>query len=1306
MVFTLFTLGLLLLGWVGADALVSKTFSFSTADLSFSQIEGYDLVSLPDCDYMGDVGKPALPVMMLGFAIPTNNRVTGFTISGEETEEVSGSYLIFPAQELARTDGSPPPDFAPPDPSVYESSDPFPGILVELSNEGYFAGSKIATISIYPLQWIPPSGKLTLSTHFTITLELGLSEDWSQPVGIRTQDTHDKYIQMTKDLVENPEQVEGFANQPQIIDDSEFGDQGPYTCIIITPEAFTDQFIPLRDWNRRRGLRTQIYWVEWIDSTYSGYDSPEKIRNFIKWCWSNAGTEWVLLGGDADNVPVRNRHYGGIPADLYYGALDGTWDPNGNHLYGDYLECGYIDYKPEVWVGRAQVADQAEAELFVNKVLAYQQNPGTYGGSRDFLLMGAWADEDVSGGNIKNVIVSDLPPQDVTFWRMYDANYVPPPPMNEQIGRDAVKGRLQEGFCLNNHVGHGDYGCIAVNYDDQNWEWIYNADLDILSNDGHGTLYSIACNGAAFDKPSELCFGQHWLINPAGGGVAYLGESRFGRYDRWHPGTGASAVLDRLFTKFLYSYGSTSMHFRAIGRALGVAKNWLSCPSYTDYELCSLNLLGDPTMPVCWKQPLTLSVSHPTAIPAGFPIDFEVTVTDKFGPVQLAWVCLYKEGHIYELRCTDESGVVSFPLSLTSEQMGEMLVTVSRFSHIPYLGSCWITLGATLSDATALNNAKRFMLEEANIPGFPNEFDVLFVSDTPEKAYDSYSYDPKGIWTSEDIGSGKYGALSLARWPAVGHPILKAVWCDGDNLLYRSRYILPRWYDWMNTIFVEEPPLIGVSAPSFAIDTLTNPVSDIAYVAWQSVGYQGGPVLRKYYLGWFEPVLDPSGPDFQYVVFDELTSGPPSPEYTGPSIDIDPGPPSYRPYVHIAWEKNGEIFYTVSSSGGISPPAINISESPALPSEHACLDIHQSIVHVVWEEGGDILYRSIVGGVPGEIENVSESSHSRASVRPVVERAFVAWSEQQLGGDEIFLRRKGISGWTDIENLSNSPSAPSRHPQLLYRPRDLPSVIPDELYAMWTEGTQSPFCIRFEEREVPVENIRAYDLGQPDPSPVTVQRDSCISYGPWWPYETADYDSSTLVYHISGLLSEDSCKVEAVYYHEFDDPVLERIEIDGTIACDTLVPPNTPLRVTLDVPGSCLADSQVTITVRELSGDLAICSMLLLYESLGPGGGPPATRPFPALPGANALSQNFPNPVSDNTTIQYQLAGEAGVRLTVYDVAGRVVTELLDEKQHAGLHTVRWDSRDRLGCTVASGVYFYRLAAGDFTSTRKMVVLR
>ena len=96
-----------------------------------------------------------------------------------------------------------------------------------------------------------------------------------------------------------------------------------------------------------------------------------------------------------------------------------------------------------------------------------------------------------------------------------------------------------------------------------------------------------------------------------------------------------------------------------------------------------------------------------------------------------------------------------------------------------------------------------------------------------------------------------------------------------------------------------------------------------------------------------------------------------------------------------------------------------------------------------------------------------------------------------------------------------------------------------------------------------------------------------------------------------------------------------------------------------------------------------------------------------ALPRTNALHQNFPNPFNPETTIAFDLSGDTAVTLTIYDLAGQVVRRLaVGQVMTAGRYESRWDGRDASGARVGSGVYFYRLAAGDFTSVKKMILLK
>ena len=102
--------------------------------------------------------------------------------------------------------------------------------------------------------------------------------------------------------------------------------------------------------------------------------------------------------------------------------------------------------------------------------------------------------------------------------------------------------------------------------------------------------------------------------------------------------------------------------------------------------------------------------------------------------------------------------------------------------------------------------------------------------------------------------------------------------------------------------------------------------------------------------------------------------------------------------------------------------------------------------------------------------------------------------------------------------------------------------------------------------------------------------------------------------------------------------------------------------------------------------------------------GPLAVRVDP--PGQFSLSQNAPNPFNPTTTIRYELPQTTQVVLKVYNLLGQEVRLLVNERQEAGFHTVLWDGRNIAGRSVSSGVYFYRLEAGEFTRSKKMMLLK
>jgi hypothetical protein len=768
--------------WCGvASSQVTTELNFDEFDLSFETVGDYNLVLFPDCYLLNDEGKPALPAKCIRVAIPLNRKIVGFTIEGKNSVEIAGEYLILPAQPLIPYDGSPPPPFVSPDSSVYNATEPWPGNIVEIKGDGYFAGLRMAKVNVFPLQYIPKKGKLILYTDLSIKFELAYSEDRCIKAKKRTQETHERYINKAKSIVVNPEDVKGFIYQPTIV----LGDVPDWVrYIIITSERLESSFQPLLDWRRKQGFNPIIQTVEWINAHHPGDDLQERIKHYITRAYEVRSTEYFLLGGDKYYVPVRmtkpdpgNSEL--VPTDLYYAGLDGTWDADSDYVYGEYDDDEpETDEDPDVWIGRAKVSSGSQAAAWVQKILTYERNPSSNYASKDLLLMGAtlWKIPGtiiiVSGGDKKDDIVWGIQ-QPPTMYRLYDLHYNGTP--DELIGHDAAIYQLNAGYYLINHIGHGDYDKISVDPTLPLWqEVLTTSDLDALINGtAYGVFFSIACHSAAFDKGLSSCFAQHWLVNSNGGGVAYIGPSREG-FASWTGATGPAECLDRNFLGNLCKEDPVPLHSsKIIGEAWGGAEvdySGRATHATVGYwtEL-SMNLLGDPAMQAWIKDPLTMQVSHPTHIPIG-SYTFTATVKKSNGsPLYKAHVCLYKEDDVYQIKDTDANGITTFNINTSSE--GLLYVTVTIFDYHPYEGTCSVGYaksgGAMTTEGTELPVVFELYISYPN--PFSSETKIEFV--LPKEAHVSLEvYDVTGrivkTLVEKKMGIGYY----LVKWDANDVP--------------------------------------------------------------------------------------------------------------------------------------------------------------------------------------------------------------------------------------------------------------------------------------------------------------------------------------------------------------------------------------------------------------------------------------------------------------------------------------------------------------------------------------------------------
>jgi hypothetical protein len=130
-------------------------------------------------------------------------------------------------------------------------------------------------------------------------------------------------------------------------------------------------------------------------------------------------------------------------------------------------------------------------------------------------------------------------------------------------------------------------------------------------------------------------------------------------------------------------------------------------------------------------------------------------------------------------------------------------------------------------------------------------------------------------------------------------------------------------------------------------------------------------------------------------------------------------------------------------------------------------------------------------------------------------------------------------------------------------------------------------------------------------------------------------------------------------------------------------------------------DGKYTVVVTDSAGDETGEYFLILSRSPTD-----ADDLTPGLPGEFALFPNYPNPFNPQTTIEFNLPRYSVVSLAVFNILGERVRTLVSDLLPPGRHTVTWDGTGANGEGASSGIYFYRLTAGDFIQTRKMLLVK
>jgi hypothetical protein len=523
------------------------------------------------------VGAPVLPVDAVTVVLPAGRRVERLEVLGAP-RALGGSYRLAWGQPPVPI-GQPPGPPAEADAALYASDALYPAAPVTLAREGLFRGYRLANLLVRPLQVRPASGRVVAWQGLTVRLHLGperRDEGELPPRGLAADRAALGRVAV------NPEEAASYGTAATDARADE-----PY--LIVCPQVLAEEFQRLLDHRAATGMAGRMMTVEEIDAGYTGVDLAEKIRMAIREAYQQRGTTFALLGGDdADGstelVPYRGclldaggYRYTDAPSDFYFGALDGSWNQDGDDVW---CEPDEIDYYSEVHIGRATVDTPAEARRFIDKVLAYEE--GLADDRRtDLVWIGESLDSSTWGGDSKDVTAELVPPDEYDLTRLYEREGT--------FSRSAVIDNLNRGPHLTNHLGHANDGYVMG---------IYSSDVDALTNETPFFSYSQGCDAGAFDQKfsgSSEAISEHFLTaeNAAFGVIMNV---RYGWYSSGST-NGPSQPFDHEFYDALFTEG-----LRTLGEASDDSRHDNAADSQTNAYLrwCFLetNLHGDPATPV------------------------------------------------------------------------------------------------------------------------------------------------------------------------------------------------------------------------------------------------------------------------------------------------------------------------------------------------------------------------------------------------------------------------------------------------------------------------------------------------------------------------------------------------------------------------------------------------------------------------------------------------------------------------------------------------------------------------------------
>lgn len=640
----------------------------------------FQLLAYPNSMQLAKVGNPSLPYIPVKLLLPPGTEATSIEIEYKNPASINGKINLYPKQDVKPLNEDPDGVLKIND-DVYNSKI-YPATRKAQVRTQYMNGYAFALSKFTPIIYYPDQKKGEYYT--TVVVTVNYKQTTKAKTALNNLSSRPEVLARVKSFADNPKMADNYPGKKFNFDD--------YEMLIITGDSYINDFDDIIQSHFKRGIRCKVVGLSEIYSSMNGVDNPEKIRNYIIQEYQNHNIEFVMLGGDADVVPFRGLYCealsGGqtysddLPADVYFSALDGTWNDDGDNHWGEPDED---DLLPDVAVGRLTFSNATELQNISHKIVYYSDNPVTSTGElNDPLLAGehlydnpeTWGADYLDlliGHHEDNGYTTDGIPPTSTYTTMY--------------GRDgtwdgsgsAIMAEMNSGHSFVHHVGHANSDYMMGLYTSD----ITNSNFSQLNGTTHNyaLVYSHGCICGAFDD--DDCISET-MVKISNCAVGVFTNSRYGWFNEGQT-EGPSAHLHREFVNALYHDKNNFAGMDELWSKYRTAP-WVENPNEFEpgaqrWVFYDHNVLTDPALPIWTSNPFTPVVQYDNNLPLG--ADYTVTVLDGSTPLENYTCIIVQNGQIIGKALTNSNGQAVISVDLNHSDLGSATLIVSGYNILP-----------------------------------------------------------------------------------------------------------------------------------------------------------------------------------------------------------------------------------------------------------------------------------------------------------------------------------------------------------------------------------------------------------------------------------------------------------------------------------------------------------------------------------------------------------------------------------------------------------------------------------------------